>query len=397
MTNRRSAKKARKREKSILNRLTPTKTVSAKSTSIETPDTILGRATAFLQESQPEEALGLALCALSLIEKSTPNSKAILPALNLVAQIHLELGDIASARNYFLRAVEIDKEGLLPEDAGGGAEKFLWLAQLCEEGGTVSIEWYEKGVYALRCQITEMENKSSEESITHVKEKKTKIANALCGAVEVYMTDLSWEEDAESRCESLVTEALLVAPNAPEVLQTLASVRISQSRIEDAKSALAASMESWKDLPPEDTKVPAFPTRISLARLLLETEMEEEALEVIERLVAEDDQSIEGWYLGGWSLYIMGEKKRHGGDDVEWKQLWRLSREWLSNGLQLYHSLEYEDERLKDHALELVGNLSKEVGEEAPEVSDEKEEDDSEWEDDSDDDEMDGMEGNLAV
>ena len=192
------------------------------------------------------------------------------------------------------------------------------------------------------------------------------------------MTDLSWESDAESNCESLIAEALLVAPHSPEPLQTLASIRISQTRMPEAKKALADGIALWKDLPPEDTGVPDFPTRISLARLLMEVEMEEEALEVVERLVTEDDQSVEAWYLGGWCLYLLGEKRKDtqdiGADAVmhdEKQQKERedslhmaslvSSREWLRQSLQLYEVLDYEDERLRDHAKELVDGLDTEL------------------------------------
>src|SRR2546430_874017 len=137
-------------------------------------------------------------------------------------------------------------------------------------------------------------------------------------------------------------EALMVAPASPEPLQTLASVRISQLRIDDARAALARSLELWKDLTPEDPGVPGFPMRVSLARLLLEAEMEDEAIEVLERLVGEDDESVEVWYLGGWGLYIMGEKKKgstSSKDRDDWRALWITSRDWLQNSLKLYQML----------------------------------------------------------
>ena len=67
--------------------------------------------------------------------------------------------------------------------------------------------------------------------------KRTELAEALCATAEVYMTDLSWEDDAEQRCERLITEAVAVCPEtlSAGVLQTLASIRISQERVEEAK------------------------------------------------------------------------------------------------------------------------------------------------------------------
>lgn len=149
-------------------------------------------------------------------------------------------------------------------------------------------------------------------------------------------------------------------------------------------------MELWKDLDPADPKVPDFPTRISLARLLMEAEMEEEALEVLERLITEDDSSVEAWYLGGWCLHLLGGKRNTAssssqtardapsdeGDTV--RALLKASREWLQNSLRLYQVLEYEDERLRDHALELVKELDGVLG---PATEDDEDEDGGDWED----------------
>lgn len=183
----------------------------------------------------------------------------------------------------------------------------------------------------------------------------------------------------------------------PEVLQTLASIRISQLRPEDARSALSRSIDLWRDLLPEDDTVPDFPTRISLARLLMEVSMELEALGVVERLILEDDQSVEAWYLGGWCLYLLAEKQEAPSDadaenNPESKRHASLvaSREWLKQSLRLYDALQYEDERLGEHANELVQAMNKEIGEDMEDDSDagEGEGDEEGWEDEiaSDDD-----------
>ena len=95
------------------------------------------------------------------------------------------------------------------------------------------------------------------------------------------------------------------------MLQTLASVRISQERVEDAREALKRSVSIWKDIPAEleDEARPDFATRVSLSRLLMEVEAEQEALEVLDLLVKEDDQSVECWYLGGWGQVLMSQKE----------------------------------------------------------------------------------------
>ncbi|KAI4198178.1 MAG: hypothetical protein LQ350_005465 [Teloschistes chrysophthalmus] len=235
-------------------------------------------------------------------------------------------------------------------------------------------------------------------------QKRKKLASALCGLVEIYMTDLSWESDAESRCESLITEAMLVAPECPEALQTLASVRISQTRMDEARKALTQSIEIWKDLPAGDESVPNFPARISLARLLMEVGMEDDALEVLERLVDEDDTSVEAWYLGGWCQYLATEKSEtasnsivNGAPDNDRKESASraalvTSRDWLRNSLRLYELQDYEDERLKEHALELVQGLDAGLGDTIEEEEEDGAEDDD-WESEGDDEDqsMDGI------
>lgn len=171
-----------------------------------------------------------------------------------------------------------------------------------------------------------------------------------------------WDPNAEARCETAVTEALLVAPNNPESLQTLASIRISQLRMDDARAALSRSLALWKDLDPDDKSVPDFSTRISLSRLLMEAEMEEDAIEVLERLVGDDDASVEAWYLGGWCLHLLSEKQDATEQTKTRLALKHASRDWLQNCLKLYVALEYEDERLKEHAEELVSNLDDTLG-----------------------------------
>lgn len=103
--------------------------------------------------------------------------------------------------------------------------------------------------------------------------------------------------------------------------------------------------------------------------------MEEDALEVVGSCVAGDDTCVEGWYLGGWTLYLLGEKRRNddavqtervekNGEESEekedWTECWRGSIQWLRTCLKLYQQLDYEDERLRKHAMELIAEIESE-------------------------------------
>lgn len=366
---------------------------ASKGKTSKSPTQLLAEASVFLETSEPQDALRLGLKALKQL-RQTANAIEYLPALALLGETSVELGDIDSARRYFVEAADIDKNGEIPELRGGGPEKFFWLAQLSEEGGLDSVQWYQKGANVLRRQIASIVAETGDEEDDmdpSLYEKRVKLANALCGIAEVYMTDLSFDDtEAEQQCNKVIEEALSVAPDQPTTLQTAASVRISQLRKDDAQKLLRTSLDLWKDLDLEDPDVPDFATRISLSRLLMEAEMEDEAIEVLERLIREDDQSVEAWYLGGWCLHLLARKEKgkpaaaDGVDEEE--ELLRRARIWLGKSLALYTALDYEDEKLRDHAIELVQDLNKVLGE--PEEDVDEDDDADDWEDESEDEEM---------
>jgi len=384
--------KSQTKHKDILHSANATLVKSTPKKPKKSIEDLLTEAAILLEQSQADLALPLAEEALRRLERDGGPSRDIdellqraaegqptLPAaLILDADIQLAVGDVDAARANFLRATHIDPEGALIS-----AEPWLWLAQLCEEGGQKSIGYFEKATEVLRNEIEVLEDAEGIVAAHNqgiLDEKKAKLAEALCGMAEVYMTDLSWEADAEARCERFVTEAVAVCPDrlSAGVLQTLASVRISQERVEDARQALRRSIEIWKDLPEdvEDDARPDFATRVSLSRLLMEVEAEPEAMTVLEGLIRQDDQSVECWYLGGWCQVLMSEKN---GSDAEGQAKSREQAHiWLHNCLRLYRVQDYEDERLRDHALELVRQLNSALA-----IEDQMDDDDA-WEDEDD-------------
>jgi tetratricopeptide (TPR) repeat protein len=150
------------------------------------------QATDLLQEGQPGHALPVAQKLIQCLSRGGIEAGLKLPALDLLGEIYVELGEPDDARNVFLEAVKLDPNGELDAGPTGGADKFLWLAQLCEEGGAESVKWFEQGAMTLRKELAKHDDNKTltdeEEFILAV--KRNKLANALCGAAEVYMTDL---------------------------------------------------------------------------------------------------------------------------------------------------------------------------------------------------------------
>jgi len=349
---------------------------------IKTPRQLRSEATAALTQGDAVSALSYAQQALDAADGGSTHP--LWASLHtLLGEACLELGDTDMARKHFETAVSADPDGALPEDEGGGVVKFLYLAQLSDTGGIDSVRWFERGAAALRQQLSETDASGT---AADASAKRQKLAEILCAVAEVYMTDLSHEVDCEERCEALVTEATLLAPECPDVWQTLASVRISQNREADAKMALERSIALWEDLPPDDAAVPDFAVRMSLLRLLMTVGLLEKAVEVAERCIREDDQVVDLWYLGGYALHLIGEALKEGGELSSWKTNWISARRWLRRCLKLFDLQDYEDERLKEHAEEILSTIAEALGEAPPDEDDDLEDTGSEDDDDGDSD-----------
>lgn len=63
------------------------------------------------------------------------------------------------------------------------------------------------------------------------------------------LTYASFEEAASSNCDALIARALAIAPNDHEALMTLASIRMSQSKFDEAK---AVTLKVYSDLEGRD-------------------------------------------------------------------------------------------------------------------------------------------------
>jgi hypothetical protein len=191
------------------------------------------------------------------------------------------------------------------------------------------------------------------------------------------LTNRSFEDDAEACCVSAMQEAFSVAGNHPDVRMTYASMLISQQKYDLAKPMLLHSLKLWKDLPPDDPGVPDFAERIALSRRLIEMKMHDDAMFVLDRLVEEDDQSVEAWYLGGWSQYLLTMEIQTALEEnstapvsnglVEPDRLardlfGRSSQNWFLFCLDLCKQTQYEDEQLRNHVEELLPSLQDLVG-----------------------------------
>jgi len=219
-----------------------------------------------------------------------PNNVA---ALDGFGEMCLQLGDVNSARQVFERSVKLSP--------AGNAGRYMYLGQIGKGGD--ALRWFECGVHWLRAERDAVEHASG--SRKELQEQwvasSYALATALCSVAEIYLTDSCDEANAEQKCEMLATEAVglvqgLAEQTLAEPYQTLASLRLSQERPEEAATLLDQTLkiiQATLDTPAQ----PPLDFRMSTAKLLMEVGRADDALELLQALRMEEDESLELWYL----------------------------------------------------------------------------------------------------
>ncbi|KAG8748917.1 hypothetical protein FRC11_011744 [Ceratobasidium sp. 423] len=326
-----------------------------------------------------------------ILERDPTNAEA----REMSAVVDLERGEIESARQIFLALVP--PSPMAPNPPPHSA--YLYLAQL-SDGPHEALNQYKAAVDLIVSRLNAGTTLSEDDK----SELRKIAAKALVAMIEIWMSDLCMEPEAESQCDSLLALAHSTDAGNVEVLQAEASIRLSQSRPEDAQRSALAAWETWRELPPGDTKIPEGETRLQLAKLMLELGLNGEALEVIAGVVAEDDQDVEAWYLEGWCLWGMAERVKAGerleggsdekdkekqevsDDELGWEELARDARDCLETCKMLHIGQQHADKPMLAHVEELLAKLDELGIKPTSERGDEN--DDEGWVDEDDDVEM---------
>lgn len=210
-----------------------------------------------------------------------------------LAEVLLEVGNAEKAFPLINQALNLDPEG------EKGPQKFFWAGQLV--GGKQGIEFFTRG-----CQILhkKAENADPKERNVYL----SQISNGLLAMIEIWMTDLCMEPEAEKQCEGLISEASICTPNSPEVQSVLGSIRISQLRNDDAKQALTLSWNLYKKMINEKLiEYAQLPQLIRLAQSMLELRLLEQVVEITEALVLLDDEIPDTYYLSALAHQLLGD------------------------------------------------------------------------------------------
>ncbi|XP_076075406.1 uncharacterized protein LOC143046239 [Mytilus galloprovincialis] len=272
-------------------------------------------------------------------------------ALETTGTLLLELGNPESAKQCLGRVVEISPDK--------GHEKYMYLGQLFE--GAQAVECYQKGIELM---LKEKENQQALEvaaacggpqSVTD-----SDISGAYSAIAELYMTDLCFEDEAESKCKTFIEKAIDIDKENPEGYQLMASFLLSKDDKENAKDVMKKSVSLWLpkfkaldkgEVTDQDNTDPVeavplgYDTRISTTKILIEVDEYETAIDVAESLLDENDEVPQVWYLIGWANFSMGEDYKSN------------ARYYLEKCKKLCAKLKYEDEELLKHVDELLSDI----------------------------------------
>ncbi|ORY73443.1 hypothetical protein BCR35DRAFT_307195 [Leucosporidium creatinivorum] len=350
---------------------------------------LLVKAAQLIASLQYEEAKQATLQALEMaVEKE--DTKLCTDSLEILGTVELELGELDQAREHFLLSIEHSSALEDPSPA-----PHLYLAQLSSP--EESLVHFTNALKILQARITAIEQAKlggdggdgNEEDLEEEEELRRSASRALVGMTELYLTDLCFDPEAEQNCEKHLALAATIDPTDPEVYQTLASVRMSQERPDDAKKAAVQGWELWRDLGADSEHYPPASARLNLAKLLLELSMHAEALEILQRLENEDDEDSEVWYLSGWAWWLLGESRPEEAPSTDEEEsrgeCWSEGKLCLENYMRL-NDLEPEnsDPEQLAHVKELLEKLEK-LGVVAS--AGREEEGEGPWEDEETDDE----------
>lgn len=328
-----------------------------------------------------------------------------LQALDMLGHICSELGDMQKAKAAFLHAVELS-----PDE---GHSKYMYLGQI--HSGQEAVDFYTRGIQVLLSALDKQAQATAEVGAAASPDEDPQLPTAkdvcvaYCSIAEIYLADLCMQEGAADKCKENIERALQYHYDNPEALQLMASYLFSTERNQEGKEYLLKSVGLW--LPAqkqgaafssteEDTQneIPPYESRITTAKLLIESEEYEMAVDVLEGLLEEDDEVVQVWYLSGWVCYLQLEKakerrEREGGEATEeekeeWTALREAARSYLTSAKKLYSKLRCDDQPMLEHVEQLLGELGGELEAEEgePALDDDYEpcSEDDEEEDDAD-------------
>lgn len=246
---------------------------------------LVAKAEALVDQCQPELAVQFFEKAL----QQEPNNTALLDS---VGELSTELDNPERALSAFNQSV-----ALAPAQ---NPAKYFYLAQLVT--GEQAEQYTTQGITHLQQELQQHVDPNTPAALTI----KKQICDAFCSLGELYMTDLCDHEEAEQRCEKYFQEAMKFDIGLPEPTQALANLRLVQQNKEAADGLLEETYRRLNENCDEDS-LPSLEFRTATGKMLIEVERYEQASDVLEGVMQEDDENAELWFLVGTCYRAMDD------------------------------------------------------------------------------------------
>lgn len=226
--------------------------------------------------------------------------------LDLLGELLLDCGDAEGARKVFQQSVD-----LLPDS---GFSKYMNLGQISasmDNPPLQAVQYYKRGIAIMRDmkrKIAEGGKAAEEQAGIGARELSVLIGNGCCSIADLFMTDLCHEPHAEQECEEAMRIAMEEGPDdtdggvdSMQVLQTLASVRLSQSRPDEARGCMQRVMQAYTLLRSGEIGhgMPEYDFQIGTCKILMELGEFAEAEALLVDTAKQYDEVADLWYLMG--------------------------------------------------------------------------------------------------
>ncbi|KAF1324549.1 Tetratricopeptide tpr1, partial [Globisporangium splendens] len=245
---------------------------------------LVAKAETLVDQCQPE-------LAVQFYERALLKEPSNTALLDMVGELSTELNNPERALEAFQKSIEI-----APAQNPG---KWFYVAQLV--AGEDAEKYSLQGIQYLLQELQQMDPQTNDAMIV-----KKQLCDAYCALGELYMTDLCDEDNAEERCEGYFAEAMKYDVGLPEPTQAFANLRLTQQRKDEAIPLLEETYRRLNENCDENS-LPPLEFRIFTGKLLIEVEKYEEACDVLEAVMQEDDENAELWFLVGTCYRAMDD------------------------------------------------------------------------------------------
>jgi tetratricopeptide (TPR) repeat protein len=253
--------------------------------------------------------------------------------LQTLGEAYLENSNVENAYSVLSKACELDPI------AQNGIEKFFHLGQIV--GGENGVQLLEVGIARLinQAQILQSlstgEIQADENLDTSVQillqaygsEEKineyiiSKLTQGIAAIIEIWMTDLCMQPQAEEECEKWAKSLLEMCFDNPETHSIIASIRISQQMTESAieeiktswqlfqkkKQALEDIANTNENIDPDEIEmmyIEMYQPLVTLAKYAIECGLFELAAEIASSARDINEDGVEALYVEGFANYL---------------------------------------------------------------------------------------------